>query len=62
VSCRLTKSIVEKLASVGVRLVASKAAPTLQGIQVAEQNSITLIGFARNNRFNIYTHPERIIF
>ncbi|MCI4409670.1 MAG: formate dehydrogenase accessory sulfurtransferase FdhD [Thermofilum sp.] len=62
VSCRLTKSIVEKLASVGVRLVASKAAPTLQGIQVAEQNGITLIGFARNNRFNIYTHPERIIF
>jgi FdhD protein len=60
-SCRLTRSIVEKLSSVGAPLVASKAAPTLQGIRLAEEAGVTLVGFARGRKFNVYAHPERIL-
>jgi len=61
-SCRLTSSIVEKLSSVGAPLVASKAAPTIQGIRLAEKAGMTLLGFVRGGRFNVYTHPERVVF
>lgn len=61
VTCRVTRSIAEKLMGAGVPLIASKAAPTLQGVISAENAGITLIGFMRGDRFNVYSHPERII-
>ncbi|ABL78656.1 formate dehydrogenase family accessory protein FdhD [Thermofilum pendens Hrk 5] len=60
VTCRLTGSVVEKFVSASVPLVASKAAVTLQGVLAAERGGVTLVGFARGGRFNVYTYPKRI--
>jgi FdhD protein len=43
-----------------IPIVVSKAAVTFQGIKAANEHGITLIGFARGNKMNIYTHSGRI--
>jgi formate dehydrogenase accessory protein FdhD len=53
--------MVIKIARVGIPILASNAAPTSSGYSVAEKSGITMIGFVRDDRFNIYTHPQRII-
>jgi FdhD protein len=37
------------------------AAPTALAVQMAEQYGLTLLGFARPGRVNIYTHPQRLL-
>lgn len=59
-SGRLTGDIVLKAARVGIPILASVSAPVSSGIEVAEKTGLTLIGFVRGSRMNIYTHPERI--
>lgn len=53
-SCRLTSSIVEKAAAVGITLLASRAAVTTRALEVAQQYNIHLIGFVRGGRMNVY--------
>ncbi|MGB9959926.1 MAG: formate dehydrogenase accessory sulfurtransferase FdhD [Candidatus Bathyarchaeales archaeon] len=60
-SGRLTGDIVFKAAKVGLPIVASIAAALDSGIAVAKEASITLIGFVRGKRMNVYTFPERIL-
>lgn len=59
-SGRLTGDIVLKAARIRIPIVASMAAAISSGIEIAEYAGITLIGFVRGKRFNIYTFPERI--
>ena len=40
--------------------MASVSAPTSLAVKLAELQGITLIGFARGERLNIYTHPHRV--
>jgi len=58
---RVTSGIIIKTINVGIPLIVSLSAPTDKGIRLANMMELTLIGFARGARFNIYTHPERII-
>lgn len=58
---RLTFEMVIKAATVGIPVMVSMSAPTDKAIRAAEMFGLTLIGFARGRRFNIYTCPERII-
>jgi FdhD protein len=60
-SGRIPPDRVVKLANVGIPIMITKAAPTVEGIRIGEQAGITLIGFLREGRFNIYTHPHRVI-
>ena len=60
-SGRMPADMVIKIARVGIPILASNAAPTSSGYSVAEESRITMIGFVRDDRFNIYTHPQRII-
>jgi len=60
-SGRIPPDRVVKLANVGIPLMVTKAAPTMEGLKVGEKAGITLVGFLRNGRFNIYTHPDRIV-
>jgi FdhD protein len=60
-SGRLTGDIVFKAARAGLPMVASMAAAIDSGISIAKDASITLVGFARGKRVNIYTFPERIL-
>lgn len=59
-SGRMPADVLIKLARVGIPLIASNAAPTLSGYAVADEANITMIGFAREDKFNVYTHPEHL--
>ena len=58
---RLTGDIVLKAIRAKIPIVASFSAAIESGIRLAFAYGITLIGFARGSRMNVYTHPERII-
>jgi FdhD protein len=60
VSGRAGFEIVQKLSVAGVPVIIAIGAPTNLAIQLAEESGMTLIGFVRNQSFNIYTCPERI--
>ncbi|MCY0860554.1 MAG: formate dehydrogenase accessory sulfurtransferase FdhD [Sulfolobaceae archaeon] len=60
VSGRLGFEIVYKASTVGIPIIIGISAPSSLAIEYAKVSGITLIGFARESRINIYTHPERI--
>ena len=59
-SCRITSGILKKIIIGKLPVVISRAAPTDRAVELAEKIGITLVGFVRGKRMNIYTHPERI--
>lgn len=61
VSGRVSSEILIKVARMGVPMIVSRSAPTDLAIEMAESLGVTIAGFARGNRVNIYTHPERVI-
>jgi len=60
-SGRLTGDIVVKAARAGLPIVASLAAAVDSGIRIAKDTGLTLIGFVRGKRMNVYSFPERIL-
>jgi FdhD protein/cysteine desulfurase len=61
-SGRMPADMLIKIARVGIPLIGSNAAPTLSGYTVAKKANITMIGFLRGNKFNLYTNPNRVLF
>ena len=61
ISSRLSYEMVQKAARFGIEILAGVSAPTSLGIELARSINLTLIGFLRSNRGNIYTCPERVI-
>jgi len=59
-SCRITSGILRKIIIGKLPIVISRAAPTDLAIKLAQKVGITLVGFVRGERMNIYTHPQRI--
>ena len=59
-SGRVAAEILLKAARSQMPFVLSRSASTLRAIGLAEQLGITVVGFARGKRFNVYSHPERI--
>jgi FdhD protein len=60
VSGRLSFEIVQKAIVFGVPLVAAVSAPSSLAIDLAERFQVTLCGFVRGDRFNIYSHRFRV--
>jgi FdhD protein len=58
---RVSSEMMQKAARIGASIVISRTAPSTLSIDLADETGITLIGYARQNRFTVYTHPERII-
>lgn len=58
---RISSDMLQKAARIGASIVISRTSPTSLSIELAEKWGLTLIGYARRDRFNIYTHPGRII-
>ncbi len=59
---RISSEILIKVAKTGVPLIASRSAPTDLAIKHAEELGVTIVAFVRNQRMNIYTYPERVIY
>ena len=61
-SGRMPADMLIKVIRVGIPIIISNAAPASSGVDVAMAGNITMVGFVRNNRFTVYTTPERIDF
>ncbi len=59
-SGRLTGDLVLKAAVARIPIVASISAAVESGIELADAAGVTLIGFVRGARMNVYTHPDRL--
>jgi FdhD protein len=60
VSGRLSFELVQKAAVAGCPLLVAVGAPSSLAVQLAQDRGVTLCGFARGGRLNIYTEPWRV--
>lgn len=60
-SGRISSEISSKCSRWGIPILVTRTAPTNLAVEIAEKSGVTIIGFMRGNRFNVYTHPQRVV-
>ena len=58
---RLTSDMVLKCARMKIPVVLSRTAPSSLGVAIAARAGLTLAGYGRQDRLNVFTHPERVL-
>lgn len=58
---RISSDMLQKAGRIGAPVVVSCSSPTSLSVELAERWGITLVGYARRDRFSVYTHPHRIV-
>ena len=58
---RVSSEMLQKAAKINASIVISRTSPSSLSVDMACKWGITLVGYARRDRFNIYSHPERIV-
>jgi FdhD protein len=61
VSGRLSFELVQKAAVAGAPILVGVGAPSSLAVSLADERGMTLCGFARHGRMNVYTHTERVL-
>jgi FdhD protein len=59
---RVSVEMVQKTAMIGVPVLVAISAPTTLAIETAEKAGITLVAVAREDGYEVFTHPDRLIF
>ncbi len=59
-SGRIYSELMKHFVRFGCKILITRGAPSFEAIKIAERHQITLIGFVRKNRFNVYSHPWRL--
>ena len=59
-SSRISIELVQKAGMMGAAIIVGVSAPTALAVRTAEVAGITLVGIARDDGFEVFTHPERI--
>ncbi|MGA3352358.1 MAG: formate dehydrogenase accessory sulfurtransferase FdhD [Acidimicrobiales bacterium] len=60
VSGRVSFEIVQKAAVAGIPITCAVSAPSSLAVEAGERLGMTVIGFLRGEKFNLYSHPERV--
>ena len=57
---RISSEMLQKAAQLDVPILISRTSPSSLSIEMAQRYGITLIGYARKHRFNVYSNGERV--
>jgi FdhD protein len=60
-SSRVSVEMVQKAAVLGAPMIVAVSAPTALAVRTAEAAGLTLVGIARSDGFEVFTHPNRIL-
>lgn len=60
-SGRISSEMIKKAHHLGAPLVCSRTSPTSQSIALAQAWNMTVVGYLRQDKMRIYTHPQRIV-
>jgi FdhD protein len=59
-SSRISIELIQKAGMMGAAVIVGVSAPTALAVRTAEMAGLTLVGIARDDGFEVFTHPERI--
>ena len=58
---RVSTDMVQKVAMLGAPMIIAVSAPTVAAVELAERAGITLVALARGDRFEVFSHTDRIL-